>query len=94
MDLKTAPKQFCENIVVGTSPEFFVIGMLVGGTGTAYAVTPQHAKRLHQYLEHNIKEYEKQHGKIDAEWNPNVPSQVQMDADANSGGAENGDKSA
>ncbi len=76
-DLKKAPKLFCESVSVGFTPEYFVIGLSSGTQGTLYTFTPQHAKRLQQYLTHQIEEFEKDNGKIDAKWNPNVVSPVQ-----------------
>ncbi len=76
-DLKQAPKLFCATINLAFTPEYFVMGLSSGNQGTLYSLTPQHAKRLLQYLEHQIKEYEEKHGEIKAEWNPNIISPVQ-----------------
>ena len=76
-DLKKAPKLFCESINIGFTPEYFVMGLSSGNQGTIYSLTPQHAKRLQQYLTHQISEYEKEHSPITAEWNPNIVSPVQ-----------------
>jgi hypothetical protein len=76
-DLKNAPKLFCESINVGFTPEYFVLGLSSGNQGTIYSLTPQHTKRLQQYLVHQIEAFEKEHGEIKAEWNPNVVSPVQ-----------------
>lgn len=76
-DLKNAPKLFVENINIGYSPEYFIIGVSSGAQAQVYAVTPAHAKRLKQYLEHELADFEKKHGPITAEWNPNVVSPVQ-----------------
>ncbi len=76
-DLLSAPKLFCENIRIGYSQEFFVVGLSSGTQAQIYSLTPQHTKRLLKYLEHEIAQYEKQHGAITAEWNPNVVSPVQ-----------------
>lgn len=76
-DLKNAPKLFCESINVGFTPEYFVMALSSGNQGTIYSLTPQHVKRLHQYLTHQIEEYEKENGAITAEWNPNIVSPVQ-----------------
>ena len=76
-DLKKAPKLFAENIKIGYTPEYFVIGLSSGAQAQIYSLTPGHAKRLQQYLEHEITDFEKEHGKITAEWNPNVISPVQ-----------------
>jgi len=76
-DLKKAPKLLAENIKVGYSPEYFVMGISSGGQAQVYSLTPGHAKRLVQYLEHELKNFESQHGEITAEWNPNVVSPVQ-----------------
>lgn len=76
-DLKKAPKLFAENIKIGFTPEYFIMGVSSGAQAQIYSLTPGHAKRLQQYLEHNIKEFEEKHGEITAEWNPNVVSPVQ-----------------
>jgi hypothetical protein len=76
-DLKKAPKLFAENIKIGFTSEYFVIGLSSGAQAQIYSLTPGHAKRLQQYLEHEILDFEKEHGKITAEWNPNVVSPVQ-----------------
>ena len=76
-DLKKAPKLFAENIQMGFSPEYFVMGISSGSQAQIYSLTPGHAKRLQQYLEHEIKNYEEKHGEITAEWNANVVSPVQ-----------------
>lgn len=76
-DLQKAPKLFCENIKLGFTPEFFIMGLSSGSQATIYSLTPAHAKRLQQYLDHEISRFEKENGKITAEWNPNVVSPVQ-----------------
>lgn len=76
-DLKNAPKLFAENIKVGFTPEYFVLGVSSGAQAQIYALSPAHAKRLQQYLVHEIKNFEEKHGEITAEWNPNVVSPVQ-----------------
>ncbi len=76
-DLKEAEKIFCENIRIGYTPEYFVMGMSSGTFSETYSLTPKHAKRLLQYLEHELKDYETKHGTIDAPWNPNIVSPVQ-----------------
>ena len=76
-ELRNAPKLFCESINLAFTPEYFVMGLSSGSQGTLYSLTPQHAKRLLQYLEHQIKEYEEKHGEIKAEWSPNIVSPVQ-----------------
>lgn len=76
-DMKTAPKLFCENVRIGHSPEYFVMGVTSGDQAQVYSLTPGHAKRLMQYLEYEIDEYEKKHGEITATWDPSVVSPVQ-----------------
>lgn len=76
-DLKKAPKLFCESINVAFTPEYFVIGLTSGNQGSIYTLTPQHAKRLEQYLTHQVKEFEEKHGTIDAKWDPSIVSPVQ-----------------
>lgn len=75
--LPEAPKRFAENMAIRFTPEYFVLGINSGSEGTAFALTPAHAKRLQQYLAHRIEEYEKENGEIAAEWDPNVKSPVQ-----------------
>jgi len=77
IDLNKVPKQFCENVTVGFSQESFITGMLNGETGVFYVLTPQHMKRLAQYLTHQLSEYEKQFGPINAEWSPGIQSPIQ-----------------
>ncbi len=76
-DLKKAPKLFAENIKIGFSSEYFVMGISSGTQAQFFSLSPGHAKRLKQYLEHEILSYEKKHGEITAEWNPNIISPVQ-----------------
>ena len=76
-DLKKAPKLFAENVRIGFSPEYFVLGISSGTQAQIYSLTPAHAKRLMQYLQHEIATYEEQNGEITADWNPNVVSPVQ-----------------
>ena len=77
MDISKVPKQFCENVLAARSKETFTLGMLVGEAGTFYALSPEHFKRLVQNLEHQLAEYEKEFGKIDAQWVPGVQSPIQ-----------------
>ncbi len=53
------------------------MGMITGENGIAYALTPQHMKRLAQYLAHQIEDYEKKFGAINAEWKPGIESPIQ-----------------
>ena len=88
MDLTKVPKQFCENISVAFSQEFYVMAMLAGENGIAYALSPQHMKRLAQYLAHQIEDYEKQFGEIKAEWKPGIQSPIQTKDVMGDGGAK------
>lgn len=76
-DLKRAPKLFCESINIGYTAEFFITALSSGNQTAIYSLTPQHAKRLQQYLTHQINEFEKEHGEIKAEWSPTIVSPVQ-----------------
>ena len=77
MDFSKIPKQFCENIVAGHTGEHFVLIMSVGEQAQAYALTPAHMKRLVQSLSHQVGEYEKQFGEIQAKWSPGIESPIQ-----------------
>jgi hypothetical protein len=76
-DIKKAPKVFCESINIAYTTEYFVLGLTSGNQGTLYTITPQHAKRLSQYLEYQIKDFESKNGEITAKWDPNIVSPVQ-----------------
>jgi len=76
-DIQNAPKLFCERASVAFTPEYFIIGLTSGNQGSLYTLTPQHAKRLQQYLTHQLKDYEEKHGEIIAEWKPGIVSPVQ-----------------
>lgn len=51
--------------------------MSIGENATAYALTPAHMKRLSQSLAHQIEEYEKNFGPINAKWSPGIESPIQ-----------------
>lgn len=78
-DLKKAPKLLCESVSVAFTNEYFVFGILSGAQATVYSFTPEHTKRLQQYLTHQLAEYEKAHGTINATWDPNIVSPIQLD---------------
>ncbi len=78
MDISKIPKQFCENITIGFSPEHFAMVMHVGEQGMAYALTPEHTKRLAQYLAHQVALYEKEYKEIHTEWSPGIKSPITM----------------
>ena len=78
INLEKLPKKFCENITIAFSEEYFLLAMLNGETIDVYALTPQHIKRLQEYISHQITEYEKKNGKIEGkEWAPGVKSPLQ-----------------
>jgi hypothetical protein len=85
VNLEKAPKQFCENITAAFSPEHFILSMQTGGNAIVYAITPQHAKRLAQYMSHQVLEYEKQNGEINAKWDPNIKSPIQINFESDAG---------
>lgn len=78
MDVNKIEKVFCESVNLAYSPEFFV--MVVNDKGElplAYAFTPEHMKRLHQYIGAHIGDYEKKFGQIEASWDPGIQSPIQ-----------------
>ena len=76
-EIKQAPKVFCESIQLATTPEYFVMSLNSGADASMYALTPQHAKRLVQYLTHQVAQYEKEYGAIKADWKPQIVSPIQ-----------------
>jgi hypothetical protein len=87
MDINKIPKQFCDNVVAARTKESFTLGMLAGENGTFYALSPQHFKRLVKNLTHQMQEYEKEFGEVEAEWHPGVESPIQT-KDLPEGGAQ------
>lgn len=77
MDFNKIPKQFCENVFAGHTEENFVMVLSVGEAAHAYALTPAHMKRLVQSLSHQVEEYEKKFGPIQAKWSPGIESPLQ-----------------
>jgi hypothetical protein len=77
MDFNKIPKQFCDNVVAGHTGENFILMMSVGEAANAYALTPPHMKRLVQSLTHQVSEYEKKFGEINAKWSPGIESPIQ-----------------
>lgn len=77
MDLNKVSKQYCDNVIAGRSKESFTLGVLAGETGSFFALSPQHFKRLVQNLTFQLSEYEKEYGEIDAVWTPGVQSPIQ-----------------
>ena len=78
MDLSKLPKQFCDNVNMGYSKEFFIIALLSGQNASIFALTPEHAKRLSLSLSHNVEEFEKNFGIINTEWFPGIQSPIQL----------------
>jgi hypothetical protein len=76
-DLKKAPKLFCENITIGKSAEYFAMGLTSGSQAHIFALSPEHAKRLRDYLTYEIADYEKEYREIQTSWTPLVKSPVQ-----------------
>jgi hypothetical protein len=76
-DMKKAPKVFCESINVAFTPEYFIMSLSSGEQSSIYSLTPQHTKRLQQYLTHQVAEFEKANGEIKAQWSPNIVSPIQ-----------------
>ena len=81
--LQNAEKIFCDRVEGGFTQEFFVMAMASGAEEIHYALTPQHLKRLSQWLKHQVDNYEKEHGTINAEWSPNMKSPFQLPSDDN-----------
>lgn len=65
-DASEKPKKFCENISIAYAKEYFVLKMLYHED--LYGLTPQHAKRLSQYLAYQVSKYEGMFGVIQSTW--------------------------
>ena len=77
MDFAKIPKQFCDNVVAGHAKENFVLIVSVGENAAAYALTPEHMKRVAQSLAYQVAEYEKTFGMIRTAWSPGIQSPLQ-----------------
>ncbi len=76
-DITQAPKQFCDNIVIASGKDFFMMATLSGNSGTVYALTPSHMKNLLKSIEHQVAQYERAFGEIPSDWTPSVKSPLQ-----------------
>jgi hypothetical protein len=91
MDLNNAPKEFCDNTRIGYGGDFFALAMYSGDAPAVYALTPQHAKKLTQHLQHKIAEYEERYGEIDAEWSEHIKSPIQSSDISENGNPDRND---
>jgi hypothetical protein len=85
INIDTVPKQFVDNSAIGSSKEFFTFVLIAGTNGTVFALTPEHAKRFHLALKYHLEKFERESRKVEADWNPNMPSPIQP-PDLNNGG--------
>ena|SRR3989344_362797 len=76
--LQNAPKQFCEDVIVGSNQETFYIIMLSGQNATGFSMTPEHAKRFLGNLKDKVEAFEKEHRSLKTEWSKNPPSPIQI----------------
>lgn len=67
INIEQVPKQFSENMIVGSNNQIFVLIPVVGINATAYAITPEHAKGLAKQLTAHIERFEKNVRKIEIE---------------------------
>jgi hypothetical protein len=78
--IERSPKILIENVVAAASNngDYMVLVNLSGEQAHVLTYTPEHMKRLQQYLAVQVEEYEKQYGTIQAEWVPGVKSPIQI----------------
>jgi hypothetical protein len=72
------PKLILEATRVAYTDKHFFIALKNGQNITVQAVDPAHMKQIVQSLQHQLKEYEKKHGEVKAEWTPNMLSPIQL----------------
>ena len=77
IEFTKAPKQFLENVNGGFTPDHFILALFSGTTGSVYALTPEHMKRLSQWMHYQVEQFEKKHHKIEADWVPGQKSPIQ-----------------
>ncbi len=59
IDINQLPKQYCENIVVGSNDQMFMLIAIVGTNATSFAISPEHAKNLLKILSEHVSKFEK-----------------------------------
>jgi hypothetical protein len=59
INIDQLPKQFSENIIVGSNDQTFIFVVLVGSNAVAYALSPEHAKNVSKVLSTHIERFEK-----------------------------------
>lgn len=80
---KDSPKQFCEDSLMaihsGEAGSMFLMTLRSGMNAPIFALTPEHAKRLSQYMTYMVQEFEKKVRKIEGEdWAPGLKSFLQV----------------
>lgn len=76
INLDQLPKQYCENIIVGSNNQAFTIVPIVGVNATAFAISPEHAKNLVKILAEHVEKFEKTVRQI-SDLNAPTPSPIQ-----------------
>ncbi len=59
IDLNVVAKRFCQGVAIANMNDAFLLIMDTGDAKSTYVFTPEHLKRLHQYIGFNIEEFEK-----------------------------------
>jgi hypothetical protein len=76
-DINQIPKIYCDNFVMNSTAEVFQIALFAGGSVNAYALSPEHMKKVSQLIAAKVAEFETNIRPIHAEWSENIPSPVQ-----------------
>jgi len=76
-NLASEAKHYCQNVMLVTANDGFFMVMDTGNTKIAYALTPEHMKRLGKSIAYNVDEFEMKFRKIDANWSPGIESPIQ-----------------
>lgn len=76
-EMQQPSKIFCDSVQLRYTPEVCMMTLDSGASSTEYVLTPQHTKRLLQYLTYTLEQYEKSYGVIDAPWTPRIISPMQ-----------------
>lgn len=77
---KDEPKHFVENVEACIAKEAFMMALYSGDVPFVFVLTPSHMKRVAQWFNFQVENYEKTFGPVIVEpWTPSIPSSFMED---------------
>ena len=77
IDINQLPKKFCDGALGAYGKEFFAVAFTSGNNLDSFAITPQIMKSISNWMDTQVKNYEKQFGEIDMTPSP-IQSPIQI----------------